>query len=307
MIKRIFWCLSTCLIFFSCDNDSQDNIINNDSEVVMTGYKIDSQSNFSDANGNYTWQKITIGNIVNNKFFSESNEVFLNGGVSQGVQTEQNYFYSNNLLITRKVENDKKDLFYDTNQNLIGLNWTQVNLNNVSNNDLSSYYRFSHHSNNIVFVERLTLPYNDPATQIIRRSIVQFDSNNNIINAGKDFDLNGIMDSVNHFVYTNDNLTSIQKSDGSVVTFDYSNVIDNFMILKYNSYGKKVYRLLNSEGYSLLMNNDISHSGSLTSQDLLNATYVVLDNSYYKKKTKTTTLEGPLIGSNTTTTEFFFQ
>ena len=306
MVKRFFWGLSVCLIFFSCDNDSQESTINNTnnevSEVVMTGYKINSQSNYSDANGAGTYQKITIGNIVNNKFFSESSERFLNN-VSQGVETEQNYFYSNNLLITRKVGNDKKDLFYDANQNLIGLNWTQFSTDGF-NPDVLTYYRFSHHPNNIVFVEKITRPYNDPAAELWRRTIVQFDANNNIVKGGKDHDLDGVMDAENQFFYTNDNLTSIQKSNGDVVAFNYSNVTDNLMILNYNSYGKKTYRLLNSEGYSLLINDAINFSKKLTNEEMLNATYEVLSSGYYKKKTKTQISTNT---QNTTITEFFFQ
>ena len=158
MIKRIFWGLSVCLILLSCDNDSQDNNTNNNSEVVMTGYKTNSQSNYSDATGNHTYQKITIGNTVNNKFFSESNEAILDG-VSQGGQTEQNYFYTNNLLTTRKVGDDKKDFFYDANQNLIGINWTKTFLDVPGQPDVLMYYRFLYQPNNIVFVERLSLPY----------------------------------------------------------------------------------------------------------------------------------------------------
>lgn len=295
--------MSVCLTFFSCDNDSPNNNTNNDPGVVMTGYKINSQSNYTDVNG-VIFKGIRIGNIVNNKLFSESNENFLNG-VSQGVLTQQNYFYADNLLITAKENDNKKDFFYDVNQNLIGINWTLLNLSNPSQQSVTIYYRFLYHPNNIVFVERITLPYNDPAAQIEKRSVIQFDSNNNIIKAGMDYNLDGVMDGINQFFYTNDNLTSIHRSDGTTLTFDYSNVVDNFMILNYNSYGKKVYRLLNSESYSMLASGIERQSKNLTNQEASDATYEILSNNYYKKKTKTMVYAGT--DSNTTTTEFFFQ
>ncbi|TGD56873.1 hypothetical protein [Flavobacterium humi] len=303
MIKQFFWGVSLCLISLSCDHDSQEGSAHS-SNVQMTGYKINYLSTFPDTNGAGTYQKITIGNILDNKFFSEDSEVIYNG-VSQGVQTHQNYFYSNNLLSTRKADDDKKDFFYDGNQNLIGLNWAKLGQNDGTYHLLANY-RFSHHPNNIVFVERISLPYNDPAAEIQRRCIVQFDSNDNIIKAGTDADLNGVMDNENLFFYTNDNLTSIQKSNGEVLTFEYSNVINNFMVLNYNSYGKKVYRLMCSEWHSMLYNNDFENSKNLKNQEASDATYEVLSNGYYKKKTKTMVFPENQ-AQNTTTTEFFFQ
>ncbi|MGH2665697.1 hypothetical protein [Flavobacterium sp.] len=303
MIKQIFWGLSACLVLLSCDNDSHDNNITSD--VVITGYRVDRQSAFPDANGPGTYRQITLGNVVDNKLFSESKEVIYNG-ISQGVHTKQHYFYSNGLLTVSDVNFDKQELFYDSNQNLIGLKWTRLSSNNNVSNDFQLYYRFSYHPNNIVFVERVTLPYNDPAAVVERRSIVQFDSDNNIIKGGRDNNLDGVMEYENQFFYTNGNLTSIQKNDGSTVNFDYSNVIDNYMVLNYNSYGKKVYKLMSSEGYSMFFNSDSGHSKNLTSQELSDGTYEVLGNNFYKKKTVTESFPDNNAHS-TTTTEFFFQ
>lgn len=302
-MKKVFLGLVAFLVF-SCNNDSQEEISNNDSNVVITGYKIDSRSSYSDVNGNNSHRRIIVGNLVGNKLYSHTAETIHNG-VSQGIHTEQNYFYTNNLLSTREVSGDKKDFFYDSSQNLIGINWAKLDMNSGDYVSMGNY-RFSYHPANIVFAEKMTLPYDDPATQIISRSIVQFDVNNNIIKAGFDSNLDGVMDAVNNFTYVNDNLVSVQKADGSVISFDYSNVINNFMILNYNSYGKKVFRLLNYESYSFVFTGDFKDSKSLSSQEFGDATYEVLGNGYYKKKI--TNQNFPENNAqNTTTTEFFFQ
>ncbi len=306
MIKKVFLALSVCLISLSCDNDSQkssidDNANNEVPQVVMTGYKINSLSDYSENGVPHTYQKKTIGNLLNNKLFSETGEVFIDG-VSQGTQTIQNYFYTGNLLTKRSVEGDVIYFFYDANQNLIGLKWEKA-INGVT---VLTNYRFSYHPNNVAFVEKIFHPYDDPAAVIWRRTIVQLDGNNNIIKAGKDVNLDGVMDGVNQFFYTNDNLTSLQKSDGTVVSFEYSNVIDNFMVLNYNSYGKKVLRLLDSEWHASPMYNDFGASKNLKNQELLDATYEVLGNNYYKKKTMHSVYPQN-DAENTTSTEFFFQ
>lgn len=303
MNRNVFLGLLAFLLF-SCNSDSQEEILNDNSNVVMTGYKITSQSSYSDVNGNNSHQRIVFGNLVDNKLYSQTAETIHNG-ISQGIHTEQNYFYTDNLLSTREISGDKKDFFYDSSRNLIGINWTKLDVNS-GDYVLMGNYRFSYHPANIVFAEKVTLPYNDSAAQIISRSIVQFDINNNIIKAGFDSNLDGVMDAINNFTYVNDNLVSVQKADGNIISFDYSNVINNFMILNYNSYGKKVFRLLNYELYSFVFADDFKDSKSLSSQEFGDATYEVLSNGYYKKKI--TNQNFPENNAqNTTTTEFFFQ
>lgn len=286
-------------LFISCTSDSK----NATTAVTIKGYKITTINTYEDAS-NPTYKMETTGNLQNGKLFSETYETFI-GGVSQGTPvTIQHYFYEGNLLSSTDIDfftstgkvADRKYFFYDKVQNLVGLNWDLGN---------KQYFRFKHISNTVVYFERITLPYNDTSAQVIYRNIIEFDQNNNVIKAGRDNDLDGIVDNQYQYFYTNDNLTSVHKPDGSMITFEYSNVIDNFSVLNNNSYGKKVLGLLCSEAYALCFKDVYKHSNNLLKQDLLNETYEVLDGNYYKKKTLTQYLEYLKL-NNITTTDFFF-
>lgn len=88
-------------LFFSCTNDSQENL---NTDVVITGYKI---QHFTSPEFTF----VTIGNTLNNKLFSETEETFING-VSQGQTTEQKYFYNDDGLLDHRILNEKITYFY---------------------------------------------------------------------------------------------------------------------------------------------------------------------------------------------------
>lgn len=283
------------LILVSCSNDGSDTSTVNP-EVTIKGYKITSISTYSDASRPTT--KIeTTGNLQDGKLFSETYENF-SGGVSQGAPvTVQYYFYEKNLLSSVVFDDDTKSFYYDNQKNLIGVE------RKSSKGSIS--YRYVHQTNNVVFCERLNLPYSNPSAQVINRNIIVFDQNSNVVNAGSDNDLNGKMDKQYQYFYTNDNLTSILTPDGSIKTFEYSNVIDNFSFLRRSSYGEKVEGLLNSEAYAYCKDGLDKLSRNLSKEDLLNETYQVSDGNYYKKKTLAKYSEFYKV-TNITTTEFFF-
>lgn len=296
------------LVITSCSPD--DSSENSRNPVSFSKYVVNSTT--TSTNGGSTFQNITTGNLLDNKRFSETIETFI-GGVSQGTATTvQHYFYNNDGTLKSIVffdlysnTDNRKDLFYDAQQNLIGVNWKYLNED--------QYYRFIHTTSNIVYFEKITLPYNDPNAEILYRIIVEFDQNDNIIKAGSDSNLDGVTENANQFFYTNNNLTSIQKSDGTIVSYNYSNVINNFNVIDNNTYGKKTLNLIGSEHYRIIMpyaydavlNENQYNSNNLLSHDLLDGTFDVLPNNYYKKKTITQNYPSSA-ESITGTIEFFF-
>src|SRR5690606_2665437 len=120
-----------------------------------------------------------------------------------------NYFYQNDNLVKliELQDYDIKHFYYDSNNNLIGIHWNK--------NEADIYYRIIHPATNVSFFEKVTLPHDDPNTEIMRRHIVQFDENDNIIKAGLDNNKDGIMDYENLFSYDeNGNITHIELHNG---------------------------------------------------------------------------------------------
>lgn len=280
------------LILTSCTADTQEKNVENP-PVSFAYYTITSTS----TNSTYPiYQDVIRGNLQNNKLFSTTGESFYIG-ISQGPAiTTQQYFYTGNLLTKIELsDNDVKNLFYDNTNNLIGITW------NKNGNYL--YYKAVHISNTVVYLEKITLPYNNLSTQIIKRSIEEFDANNNVIKAGFDYNLDGIMDATNQYTYTNNNITSVLTANGTLQTYIYSTTVNNFSVLQENSYGKKVRGIFNSECFASPISNFKGLSTNLETQDLSDATYVTLPNNYFKTRTVITNTEP---WQNTNIIEFFF-
>jgi hypothetical protein len=126
-----------------------------------------------------------------------------------------------------------------------------------------------------------------------------------VISAGFDNDLDGVISNLYTYTYSNGNMTAVHKPDGTVINYNYTNVVDSYGVLLETSYGRKVLRLICSESYCGGTGYDLRHSINITPQDALEFTYQTLPNNFYNKKTKTEILTGPS-GVHTYETEFFF-
>jgi hypothetical protein len=287
-----------CMIFFlaSCSSDGNSS---SSLDSQITGYELRSKSVFEDV-GTPTYEMVTIGNLQNGKLFSETVESFI-GDVSQGNPiTTQTYFYNGDLLVSQ-IDNSGnervRDFYYDAADKLVGAKMTMENS--------SVNYRIIHVSQNVIYFEKTSLPFNDVAATIVSRNIIEFDENDNIVKAGRDANLDGIAENQNQFSYVNNNLVSITKYDGTVQNFEYSNVIDSFLVLNDKSFGKKNLRIIESENYVALGQQMKFQSKHVLSQDLLDNVYDVLSTYFYKKKTVTRESAAPT-GQSIITTEFFF-
>lgn len=276
------------LLFISCSDDDDRNAIGNvTDEISFSHYTYDStitNAQHPEANSHYFF----TGNIVDGKLFSITTQ--------DGVTT-QKYFYNGDLLTAA----NNTQFFYDNSGNVIA---AQKLITESEGGNAMIYYRFIHPLPNVVYSERLSAPYDSASPELIWRNILEFDSNENVVKAGNDQNRDGIMDAINTFSYTNENLVSMHKVDGTTQTFSYATIIDNFSVLEDNSYGKKLRRIICAEHYALGdFANGFSQSRNLLSATAAQDNYEVLDNNFYKKKTVSTNVEAV---HNEIVTEFFF-
>ncbi|CAM4409728.1 hypothetical protein [Flavobacterium terrigena] len=291
------------LFLFSCSSDNETE--NTNAEIQISGYKVTINSQSTDSSFPYVGQTIINGVVQNGKLM-EVNEEFLLNGVSQGVSVNSSLTYQGSLLVSHMDHNSVdgsprvRNYYYDSNSKLIGA--TRI----VSAEEL--YYRFVYVSNDLIYFEKISLPYNDPNTQILRRYIAVFEGDD-IVQAGRDYDLDGIMDNVNHFQYNNGNLVAVNNATQSL-SFNHSDVINNMNVLNDNSYGKKNRRIVGIEAFPFDdFQGVLEYSKNLTNDELLEATYEVYPSNYYHLKSNSYVNGPPALNFNATitrTTEFFF-
>jgi len=240
------------------------------------------------------YQGYMRGNIVNNKFFSES---FFNPATFEE-STIQLFHYTGDLLTSYETGYTWESYYYDNQQRLAATTFGDDTMQTL-------YRRFIYQSDTQVFAEILTQPYDAPDTQILERYVLTLDGNSNIIAAGPDNDLDGTIDQVNHFTYANGNLISAELYNGSAQTHSYSGVVNNFSVLSDNTYGKQNARLMQAQLYGgASFYPKPEHNRNIETQEFESGQYEVLPNGYYRKSFRSYQYEG---GHTDATCEFFFQ
>jgi len=283
-------------IFASCSSDDAPTPapFANNTNAVFDYYTV--EMNTVGTNPAHTFREFKTANLLDGKFFSETNEQFING-VSQGQSTNQHYFYENNRLVKRAYDDDVRDFFYDTQGRLIAVNWQYGLATNL-------YYRFVYNADT-VFFERLSLAYDNPATQTLGRIILEFDANDNVSKAGIDSDLDGNSNSFHTFDYNaNNNLIAAHNSDGSVANFAYAPIKDNFAQLAFNTYGKKNLMVYQGECFANFFTDGMRQSPYLRDTDTQEALIETQAFPYYFRKTKTLTSDD---SETTIVTTFYFE
>ena len=287
---RNLFLIVSFLVMISCSSD--DDVFTNQPFETMSGYVINIQDTPIEGSNFPLVKYIITGTINNGKFVSEQREFFING-VSQGSPSIQTEYIYQNGLVTKIITNTRVyDLFYDAQGRMIAVNLETE----------GRYYRFQHLPNNIVYFERITLPYNNPNLEVSRRYILKFDADDNIIEYGNDFNLSGIVSNNKIITYANGDLVQIQNSNGTIENFLFSSVINNFNILIFNSFGKRNRNIFNSE--CLISNQVYILSKHISQEDFATDTYEVLPNGFYSKKTETYSTDSH---NTERTTEFFFE
>lgn len=294
-MKKISSILLLTLFLTSCSNDDNETSANDD----IIGYEVTSILDYDDSNL-ADYKRVTTGILADGKLHSESFEDFVNNISSGPAITVQKYFYSNSLLTHTELSNSYQDnYFYDNQNRIIGAQRYYLDGGSLN-------YRFIHQSANLVYCERLNLPYNDPNAVVSNRMILNFDENDNVISAGYDNDLDGVIIDLYTYTYADNNLASMQKPDGTVVNYDYSNAIDTWNKLLELSYTKKVLRIICSENYCSGNVFTLKHSKNIDSQAIISEAYEILPNNYFNKRTKVESLYNPN-AQLSYETEFFFE
>ncbi|WP_291274361.1 hypothetical protein [Flavobacterium sp.] len=303
-MRKCFFLILVVLIN-SCESVENNSFAIQSNYSEISGYKVTINSQSTDANYPYTGETIINGVVQNGKLLEINNEFLLNG-VSQGLNINSSLDYQDGLLVsyldhlTYDSTSRVRKFYYDENSKLVGSKLLVYGEEH--------YYRFNYLSENVVYFEKITLPYNDSNAQIIYRNIAVFDGDD-IIQAGNDINLDGVMDQINNFQYSNGDLV-LAYNDNETLMFNYSNVMNNMNILLDNSYGKKNKRIIciGSFSYSVLTNLPY-FSNHLLEADLASATYEVYPSTFFHTKTVSQTFGPPSISFNGTsveTTEFFF-
>lgn len=279
-------------------------------DVSFSYYTIEIKQDYDSADAEDT-QSLQKGYLEDNKLMSiyqvEANSL---------EKELAHYEYENGLLRLYSSINGEEIYFYDNQNRIVGVEKKYIDLNRID------YERFIYKPDNVVYCEKLNLPYNDSNAKITWRNILEFDSNNNVVKAGYDDDLDGDLENVNGsmfnvFEYKNNNLVI----DGSELIYGYKDVKDNFSFIYDNTYGKKNRRVLSSDyfstGYFYNVNSssgvfNIFHGISFN-QNIVNTQfddgtiYDVLNSKFYNQRY--TNLEFGAyvnVGNETTTTHFFF-
>ncbi|MAN29087.1 MULTISPECIES: hypothetical protein [Mesonia] len=228
------------VLFISCSSDDNDPTIVDHSSSIFTSY-IETYDR-PEIDGIESFKKIKTGEIIDGKFHDYQLKTYFDNELKSEDEFQQ-YVYSNNKLISiypmrESDEATKQDLFYDENNNFTGFYWEKVN----------RYYQIVHKENNIDYFQILTGNFDDENSSIHQRYILKFDDHNNVIKAGLDIDLDEVMDFENKFSYDeNDNLISIEMSNGESTNITYSEIKNTKAHILDNSYGKRIRRLKCSE------------------------------------------------------------
>lgn len=205
-MKKIHLLAIVLLIMTSCSEESTPST---EDTNQISGYKITDYQNYDDPTLD-DYKRIITGTLVNGKMHTLSTESFLNN-ISQGnLTTQQVYFYTNDLLTEiNRIGGLIDNYFYDSLDRFVGAKRVFPNGNVL-------HYRFIYPNESTVYCENLDLPYSDPAANIIRRMILIFDADDNVITAGYDNDFDGLINNQFNYNYENGNLTSVTKPDGTI-------------------------------------------------------------------------------------------
>ncbi|HMI06941.1 MAG TPA: hypothetical protein VK528_05315 [Flavobacterium sp.] len=284
-ITSLFVAGAAMLIFNSCssDNDSTTEVL--EPPTSFNHFTVTSTATAPDGSptaNSYTYTE----NLMDQKRYS----------VTQDGTTTQRYFYVNGLLSQSLLG---FSFGYDASGKIDEIVRLIGEADEVP---LELKYRFVHPQQNVMYCERMVWATEPP--EILYRNILEFDADGNVIKAGPDLDLDGIMDHYNQLTYANGDLTNVQVWNGTSAQFSYSDVKDNFCLLDDNTYGKKVRRAMCSEYYAgANFETNLGHSAHVLADETPAPDYVLLSNGFYQKKTTLTIFDDN--SQNETVVEFF--
>lgn len=289
-MKKIKLLSLAWLAFFtvSCSSDDSDGQQAGNMAYYTVAYKTVSNGTIDPLS-----QSLTRANLVNNRLFSETR---LDPVTFAEMESIQLYHYEGSRLVSVNTGFTFEEFLYDASGQVVARNYYDDTMNN-------NFQKYTFQPGNMVYVEGLSAAYGNPDSEVISRTIVQFDAEDNLIAAGFDDNMDGVMDATKTYTYENGNL--VTADIGSEVRhFTFSDIRNNFSYLYDNTFGKKLYRLRSANQYALgaVYNADM-HSRNLTTEALDWSEYERADGGFYSKSIHAYTFGG---GYSTTTTEFHF-
>lgn len=303
-MKNIFKILFVCSFFilFSC---SSDDTAPNDGQAItetktIVGYQETTQSNSK--NGDI--ETIKTGSIIDNKYTDWSRDVYIDGNLFNSENGDE-FIYENNRIVKHSSPSSDvgvKHFYYNETNQLKGIFWKFSDHHQES---YERYYRIIHISDSEVYFESLHDNYDNPNASF-NRIILHFDEDDNIVKAGYDQDLDGVMDISSSFEYQDNNLVTINHHNGNTYQMSYTDKINTKLFLRDNSYSKKTHRILCAQIYNLHNHStrlfDLSYN--LSTESLVNNVYEFEENGFYNKKIEVENLPEATI---TRTEEYFFE
>ncbi|WP_313804414.1 hypothetical protein [Flavobacterium sp.] len=285
-LKRVFVLFGIVLVLQSCQNDPVE--IQN-SDVVITGYQIVNESEYTGEGGAHTATAITTAVLNNNKLQSLNLEVFADGSTVSTDVTFTQFNYQNDLLISRIKTGtsgvlEETYFYYDSNSRLVG---GKIALYGAED---FGYWRFVYQSENQVLVQRGNAMYDDPTAEFYTKVIVNFDENDNIESYQRVDEISGIYDSLVSNVFVNDNLVS-SSYNGVNSSFQYSPIVNNMNYIEERTYGKRSLMLINAPGFGTM---DSENNVAFTNPKNLSfvqgneATYTIGSNGFILSQVSTT-------------------
>lgn len=118
-------------------------------------------------------------------------------------------------------------------------------------------FRFIYINNYVYFERILNYSYDDINAVPYNRIILEFNSNDEVISAGYDYNFDGVPEQINTFQYSDDNLTNVVFSNGDILNFSYSSIVNTYNYLWENGIGKKNHRVLVGESNYFFNQNDL--------------------------------------------------
>ncbi|MDC8003496.1 hypothetical protein POV27_05500 [Aureisphaera galaxeae] len=244
---------------------------------------------------------VSTGIFEENKLTALSEQLFIEGE-PQEARISRKLTYTNGLVtLFERRDQDILEMIYDELGNMTAINW--------SIQGSERFFRFVHLSDTEVYFEVISLPHDDPQTEVGQRIILRFDASDNVIAAGKDLDLDGIMDAENQFSYTNNSLTQITLASGETFNYEYTEILDSFVYMYDQAIGKKINRILCAELYAgasadgifACQNSEFISTIALTEND-----YETGSNNFFTKRTNVSAMQNNT-GTQTEVVEFTFE
>jgi len=278
------------ILFISCSDDDASDVVVVDGNIVI----LEEENRLLIEPSNAPVKEfISITDISINKRRNTSSQVIIDGSPGE-IRTYTNYHYdTQGNLISRRSGADEfpnYNYFYLDNT-LIGYNF---HINEASTNN----YRIVKINETKFYFERLTLPFDDPNTEMASRIILEFDTNDNIIKVGQDYldDLDGNYNDFRLFSYSADNnLTSITTSEDENLSIEYTQVIDTEAFIRRQTFSKKNLGLHNAERFALsplqtiAQNSDSFH---VPQTEFNESEFETNSQGFYIKKSKSQVING---------------